>query len=59
MQQHFREPQVRGRTDRKKLGEAFDNAKDQGQQVIVQSSSEQRYFELKIKDKGTVSQVAA
>src|SRR6202030_2835534 len=39
VEQQFGETQVRGGTDREELGEAFDNAKDQRQQVIVQSSS--------------------
>ena len=40
VQQRFREPQVRGRTDGQEFGEAFDNSQDQGEQVVVQSSSE-------------------
>ena len=47
VQQRFREPQVRGGTDRQKFRQAFYNSQDQRQQVVVQSAS---------RSKGTVSQ---
>ena len=39
VQEQFGDAQVRRRADREELGETFDNAKDERQQVVVQSSS--------------------
>src|SRR5258708_24412173 len=41
VQQRLRKPEVRRRTDRQKLRQAFDNPQQYRQQVVVQSSSEQ------------------
>src|SRR5579871_6476866 len=42
MQQRFRQSQMRGGTDGEKFGEAFHNAQNQGEQVVVQTSSENK-----------------
>src|SRR5206468_251816 len=39
VQQRLRQAQVCGRTDGQEFGEAFDNAKNEREQIVVQSSS--------------------